>query len=306
MRYNFIFAAMIAAAASPLSVAWAAPKTQVKANALSNSTKEPVHFSVIVEGKGPDVILIPGLSTPRDVWQGTADQFKGRVRLHLLQVRGFGDAAGANADGPVLNPLVDELATYIRQNKLKNPSIIGHSMGGLMALMIGARYPKLPKKLMIVDALPYIGTLFDPKATVEKFAPRASTMREAIRAAPDEPASDHDQAAKIAATLSNSASAHQRIAGWVRKSDKRVSAQALYDDLTIDMRPELAKIVAPVTLLYAQDNNIMSAEQAKLTFIPQYEGTQKLKAIPITGSFHFIMLDQPEKFYAEAKAFLDK
>ena len=42
------------------------------------------------------------------------------------------------------------------------------------------------------------------------------------------------------------------------KSDPRVVAQALFDDMTTDMRPELSKISAPVTLLYAQDDRAMT------------------------------------------------
>ena len=112
-------------------------------------------FTVQVVGDGPDVVLIPGLSTSRSVWDGTVKALDGKYRLHLVQIRGFGDDAGVNSEGPVLEPFVAELADYI-DDEITNkgraaPAIIGHSLGGLTALMIGARYPQLAGRLMIVE-----------------------------------------------------------------------------------------------------------------------------------------------------------
>src|SRR3546814_19790556 len=44
---------------------------------------EGKRVTIKVEGKGPDVVLIPGLSSPRAVWDATAERLKGRYRLHL-------------------------------------------------------------------------------------------------------------------------------------------------------------------------------------------------------------------------------
>jgi pimeloyl-ACP methyl ester carboxylesterase len=127
---------------------------------------EGKRITVLVEGDGPDVVLIPGLSSPRAVWDVTTDRLKDRYRLHRVQIRGFGDEAGVNAEGPVLDPMMREVADYIddciTDQGRAAPAIIGHSMGGLTGLMIAARVPQEVGKLMIVDALPFIGTLFIP------------------------------------------------------------------------------------------------------------------------------------------------
>ena len=136
-------------------------------------------FTVLVEGDGPDIVLIPGLSSPRVVWDATADRLKGKYRLHRVQIRGFGDEAGVNAEGPVLEPMMREVADYIddciTDQGRTAPAIIGHSMGGLTGLMIAARVPQEVGKLLIVDALPFIGTLFDPAATVDSVKPVSYT-----------------------------------------------------------------------------------------------------------------------------------
>src|SRR5687768_16819857 len=73
----------------------------------------PTRFSVVVQGAGPDVILIPGLTASRDVWKGTVAAVPG-YRYHLIQVAGFANTpARANARGDVVAPLAEEVARYI-------------------------------------------------------------------------------------------------------------------------------------------------------------------------------------------------
>src|SRR6185503_16058409 len=74
---------------------------------------QPTRFSVQVVGRGPEVILIPGLTSGREVWRATATSLPG-YRYHLIQVSGFaGEGARGNRAGPVVAPLADEIARYI-------------------------------------------------------------------------------------------------------------------------------------------------------------------------------------------------
>lgn len=311
------FTVLVFAAFSLLihNVAHAAAPANCVANpkAASGTVKrEGKHFTVVVEGTGPDVVLIPGLATPRQVWEPTVSGLRNCYTFHIVQIRGFGDEGGINADGPVLDPFVKELADYIddeiTDKGRASPAIIGHSLGGLSALMIAAHYPQETGKVMVVDALPYIGTLFNPAATVETVKPQAEAMAAAMRSAygkPQPAPSDADPGAQsIAGQYSNTVAGRTAVARWMHASDARVIAQAFYDDMTTDMRGDLAKIMAPVTLLYAQDDSAFSAEAAKAMFEPQYASLPYFTAHMITGSRHFIMLDQPEKFAAEVAAFL--
>ncbi|QGY82273.1 alpha/beta hydrolase [Sphingorhabdus lacus] len=262
------------------------------------------------QGDVDDVILIPGLATSREVWDATRAAQRSCVRLHVIQIRGFGDAAEANGEGPVLEPFVRELGDYIADRIMagggKKPLIVGHSLGGLSGLMIAARYPDLVRKVMVVDALPFIGTLFHPAATVDLVRPQAERLAASIRSAYGQPKpvdTGRDPGPQSqAGGLTNNPRGRMTVDRWSRNSDPRVIAQALLDVMTTDMRPELSKISAPVTLLYAQDDSAMTVEQSTAAFLPQYSGTPNFKATQIRGSYHFIMLDQPEKF---AKALAD-
>src|SRR3546814_19559565 len=75
---------------------------------------EGKRITIEVEGDGPDVVLIPGLSSPRAVSDKTAEPLKGRYRLHLVQVRGYGgDVPGHNAAGQVSAQISPAVADFV-------------------------------------------------------------------------------------------------------------------------------------------------------------------------------------------------
>ncbi len=267
--------------------------------------------TILNEGKGPDVILIPGLSTPRAVWDATAARLKANHRLHIVQIRGFGDDAGPNAEGAVLPTVVEDVRGFIEDcivgQDRPAPAIIGHSMGGLTGLMVAAEAPGQVGKLMIVDALPFIGTLFGAP-TADALRPQADRMAAMLRAQYGQPkpegAVTDPGPASMAGGMSNTPAGRIAIAGWMRSADPRVTAQVLHDVMATDMRSALPKVTTPVTLLYAQDDSAMPAAMAKAAFEPQYAALPRFKAQMVPGSRHFIMLDQPDVFAQAVDAFL--
>jgi pimeloyl-ACP methyl ester carboxylesterase len=138
-------------------------------------------LSVTVTGKGPDVVLIPGLASSGAVWDATVKQLSATHRVHVVQVAGFAGAPVAgNAEGPVVEPLVEAVDGYIKSAHLKSPAVIGHSMGGFAGLLLARRHPEDVSRLMIVDSLPFFSVLFSPAATVESVKPQAAAMRDGM------------------------------------------------------------------------------------------------------------------------------
>jgi pimeloyl-[acyl-carrier protein] methyl ester esterase len=266
-------------------------------------TVKSIVESFIPTSPGYDVILIPGLASPRGVWDQTVTQLRRRYRVHIVQIRGFGDDAGVNASGPVLEPFVQELASYIENEIAEKgygkPAVIGHSMGGLSAAMIAARHPQLVCNILIQDSLPFIGLLFASNATVAMVEPQAKAMRDQGLAAGKQPANDG-----MLQTQSATPEGRAQVAKWSDTADYRVTMQAFYDVMTTDIRPELSKITVPVTLLYPYDPIVGPAEQVTALYTDAYAGLAGLKMKRIDNSRHFIMVDQPAKFAEEVDAFL--
>jgi pimeloyl-ACP methyl ester carboxylesterase len=293
-----IFAAALLAATAALAsgTAGAAP-TPAAAQPANAEASSP--FSTIVEGKGPDVILIPGLMSGRNVWDGAAASLGGKYRLHRLQVKGFAGEAPVKLEGPLLPGIVEQLHAYILANHLKQPRIVGHSMGGLIGLMLADAHPEDVGSLLVVDALPFAGTMFGPTITVEAIEPQAAAMRSQIAAMSDD--AFRSQEAATAATLSLTEGGRAKVLQSAMASDRATGAQAFYEDITTDLRPRMKSIATPITVAYAANP---AAPQAEGLFTAGYADTPHVRLVPVEGSAHFIMYDQPEKFQALLSQFL--
>jgi pimeloyl-ACP methyl ester carboxylesterase len=260
-------------------------------------------ITVSVRGDGPDVVLIPGLACSNAVWDATPKQLEGKFRLHLVQVAGFaGSAPRANAQGPIIQPVVDALDAYIKTNKLKAPKVIGHSLGGLMGLMLADQHPEDVGKLMIVDSLPFFPVLFGANNATDA-APQAASMRDTILNETQDAYAEGER--EFLRVLVKSPEGLKAVVGWAVASDKSVVARAMYEDMTTDMRPKLPEIKTPVTMLYPWDSaSGFSKEDVDKLYHENFASLPSKTLVRIDNSFHFIMLDQPEKFAAQVDAFL--
>lgn len=292
-----VVAALLATAA-PLTPALAQTTPVAAAPALDPVITQLPHISIATTGKGPAIFLIPGLASPRAVWDGVVADLARTHRVYLVEVHGFagGDIKGNDKTG-LLDGIAADLNGFIIANKIKNPAIAGHSMGGLLAMMMGARYPASTGSVLVVDSLPFFSLLFGPNVTVDSARPFAEQARARTLATPvpTEPVT-----ADPGGIWSNTAAGRIKVANWSNKSDPRVTAQALYEVMTTDLRPELTKVTAkPFTVLYATG----AGPQARQLWELGYTGSPAT-LVPIADSWHFIMLDQPAAFAQAVKDFL--
>ena len=260
-------------------------------------------ISVEVHGTGPDVVLIPGLSSSPRVWDGTIAAVPG-YRYHIVHVAGFaGKPAGANAQGPVLAPVAEEIARYIREARLERPAIVGHSMGGSWAMMVAGRHPGLASRVMVVDMMPFMGAMFGgPNATPETLRPVAEQIRAGMATAG--PAREQILQQTIASMVKTEA-LRAGVLEQSRASDPATSAQGFYDLIVTDLRPDLANIQVPLLVLYVLPAGApLTAEQIDQYYAASYAGAPNHQVRRIQDSYHFIMFDQPELFQRELRAFL--
>src|SRR3546814_19423208 len=89
-----------------------------------------------------------------------------------------------------------------------------------------------------------------------------------------------------------------KVAAWVTATDARVSGQAMYEDMTTDLRPDMAAIATPITLVYPYSAGLPK-ERADAFYRAEYAKAPNVTFVPVADSAHFEMLDQPAAF-AEA------
>ncbi len=269
------------------------------------ATTAPTRFTITDAGSvgNPDVILIPGLASSKAVWDGEIKLLAPKYRLHIVQVAGFAGApAGANASGPILPGIVEELHQYIVASK-QHPVVIGHSLGGLLALMLADKYPTDISKMVIVDALPFYAVVFDPHVTVDAVKPQAEAMRQQMASMPD--AQFAAMQPMIVSGMVKNADAQKLVAASSVSTDRTVFVNAMFEDLQTDLRSDIAKIKTPTLMIYPYDAAATKdAAAIDSIYHDAYQSMPNVKLIRIDDSRHFIMYDQPQKLDAAIEAFL--
>ena len=278
-----------------------APLTLAKAV----TTSAPL-ISVESEGKGQDVILIPGLGSSRDVWDDLSRQLSAHYRLHKVQLAGFaGQAPAVRENGKMVAPTAQAIADYITQHQLSHPAIIGHSLGGEVALLLAAQHPELPGRVAVVDALPFFSLLFNPQATPESVTPQASQFRQMLLSATDARFASQQQ--QGLARLVKTDAVREQLVNATLTSDRQTLADATFEIMTLDLRPQLPQIRVPVSVFYAWDPLYgIPAAQVDALYQQAYAGLAGVKLTRIDNSFHFMMYDQPVEFAKQVQAFLSR
>ncbi len=260
-------------------------------------------LSVEVVGSGPDVILIPGFASSREVWRLEADRLKATHRVHLVQLAGFAGEPWSHGDGPFVQPMADELARYVREQGLERPAVIGHSMGGMTGVLLAQQHPDLIGRVMSVDSLPFFSALFGPQVTVEAARPFADQAAAGILAA--DPAGFRAQQGQTAVGLARDPATRVAMVEWSMASDRRAMASAIREVMMTDLRPGLAAMMTPVWAVYAADaDGGAPSAMADALWGREYAALPGVRLIRVDGSRHFIMADQPGRFAELVDQFL--
>jgi len=250
---------------------------------------EPRSFRVDVKGSGRPMILIPGLSSPGEVWDGTIAHFEKRFECHRLTLAGF--AGQKPIDGPFLPTVRRELADYIRAKKLDKPIIVGHSLGGFLAFWLASTDPDLVGAVIAVDGLPYLpGAMGGATVTPEQ-------IEQMSRYIASQTAEQFAMQTRMSLSMMITRKEDlERIAASSVKSDPATAGRAMQEMMTTDLREAVAKIKVPVLLIGAGDGEETYAKQ--IAAIPHHE------LVMAKDSKHFVMLDVPDFFYATLDRFL--
>ncbi len=291
----------------PVGHAAAAPDARPAAQAPA-----PFHsFHVDVTGKGRPMILIPGLSSSGDTWATTVARYKDRFRCHVLTLAGF---AGVSAiTTPVLATARTEIVAYIRDQQLDHPIIVGHSLGGTLALAVAVDHPELVGPIVVVDSLPFLaGAQFQAK-TLDDARANIAAMRAYMTSQTRAQYEDFVKSGAATRFMVTSPADLEKVTAWGLASDQEAVADAMADLMSLDLRRDIARIASPTLVLgtwaglheqlksYGMD---VPRESFVETFQGQFAELPKLHFAMAERSRHFIMLDDPEWFFAQLDTFL--
>lgn len=273
-------------------------------------------FNVKVVGKGPAVILIPGLASSGDVWQTTVEALKNDYQLHILTLAGFAGTAPLPASAWTNGYLATQqqaILRYISEQQLQKPVVIGHSLGGYLALALASAASDNISAAINVDGLPALGALFaqNSAAAASSNTATAHTKNNAAKdhKAPQQPAGGFDPML-MAKGMTNNEAWQQRIVADMARSDGMTSGRVMGELMRADLRPQLGNIKVPVLTLgalqngapYATPTQVQTNYQTQLANAP----TQYHSFAFAADSKHFIMADAPDWLNQQIRQFLQQ
>jgi pimeloyl-ACP methyl ester carboxylesterase len=263
-------------------------------------------FQVKVTGHGQPMILIPGLASPGAVWDSTVAHFKEHYECHVISLAGFAGTPAQPSTGPLLAGVREELAAYILRLKLPHPIIVGHSLGGFLALDLAATHPDLTGRLVIVDSLPFLMGIMKPGATADDAKQFAAVASNSFSQMKPEAYAQMIRNGPNGSTMAASSADLDRIIAWGLSSDPATVSRAMAELYSSDLRSELPRIKSPTLVLaawigYAPYSSHAFAEQ---TYSGQYAGLTGTNLKISDTARHFIMLDEPQWMFTQIESFL--
>lgn len=245
------------------------------------------------------VIFIPALFCGSWQWNREIDSLASRYDVYALTLPGFDGrsfaAAGDTASPNLMQHAAADISRLIQGRRLAHPIIVGHSLGGTLAVLFGATYADEPGAIIAVeggypiasDAAKRTAAAQASAAPYDSATPStlASVLRtRMLRYVITSPA-DVDSVGKYAA-LSDPAA----IAAWMRAA------------LSLDLTPRLHEIRAPLLEIVPFDTTIdpyqgfashAAKAQAYTTWL-SHAPNGSLRVID--HARHFVMFDQPAAF----------
>ncbi len=252
-------------------------------------------FDIKIHGKGDkNMIMLPGWGCSGDVWNETIEHLGDGYMCYIFTMPGFGGVVPESS--PNLNEWVNSIASYIKEYKIEKPVVIGHSIGGGIAMMLAAEYPGLISKIIVVDALPCVAALNNP---VFKSAenPDCSAYIQQFSSMNDE--QFYQMQKSTMASLMSDTAHRKEVMNWTLNSDRNTLAEIFCQYLNNDMRELISNISCPaLILLESPFKNIQQVISDQF---------KNMKAATIEYSnkgLHFIMYDDKEWYLRQIDNFL--
>lgn len=263
------------------------------ANVFGQTTTYP--FEVVKTGNGSrSIIFIPGFSCSGKVWDETKSKYEKDFTCYTLTMAGFADAKPQATI--TFQHWTTEIARYIQDNKIKKPILIGHSMGGGLAMAIAADYPKLIDKILVVDAVPCLAALMNPSFKSNPTNDCSAIVNQMLAVSDEQ--FYNMQKMSISQMLADT-SKHELVVGWSVLSDRKTFGEMYCDFSNTDLREKIKTIKCPsLILLESYFVNIKTAIEA------QYKNLKTADLQYADKGLHFIMYDDKDFYFKQLDKFL--
>jgi pimeloyl-ACP methyl ester carboxylesterase len=252
------------------------------------TTEGMVHYEM--HGRGAPVVLLHGWLNSWDVWRPTMLGLseRGRHRIYALDFWGWGESDKRAQF--TLSSYASMVMQFMGSMGIAAAPVIGHSMGGTVALTVALDYPQLVKKVAIVGS-PIRGNSLN---WMLRMAGR-QWVAHAVWRVPH---------VLDIVTWRALAGDRRETYEMIRRDVSRTTLEAFFlsigDLRRADLRSRLDSLTMPAIGIFGVHDNIVNPNQAQLMskYVPHAR-------VEMMGqSRHFPMRDEPEKFLDVLSSFL--
>lgn len=273
---------------------------------------------VEVSGTGPTaMVLIPGMACDWTVWREFMERNGERYTMYAVTLPGFGGSAAppypelpegtAGLDPADPTPWMDNavaaVARVIEERGLDKPVVMGHSLGGHLALKLGIERPGLVGWVIDVDGMPVfpMGAMTTAQNRVDQVN---AALAPAIMGAPDDVWVE-----SLARNAERSATDLERalgVARMIRATPARVLKHWYLEMVVSDLTLRMAEMAPPTLLMAAISDPLPSMDLGETR---QYWQDMDHYSATSTSCFyltakHFLMWDRPEEFDRDVADFV--
>lgn len=262
----------------------------------SSATSSDVSpFEVKISGQGKQsIIFIPGFACSGNVWNETVLRYEKDFTCYTLTMAGFADAK-PQPHASFIN-WEKGIVDYIQQHKITKPILIGHSMGGALALAISSDYPDLIDRIIVVDGLPCLAALvnvdFKPVASMD-----CNPVITQMATLSDEQFADM-QKRTIPKMLADTTK-QPLVVSWSVQSDRKTFAEMYCDFSNTDLREKIkTSNCSALILLESYFANMKPAMEE------QYKNLKNAHLKYAEKGLHFIMYDDQNWYFKQVDDFI--
>lgn len=153
------------AALLTLTLAWICPAGPAARAQVPEPDSAP--GAGLLEGRGEyEMVLIHGLGADSGIWDGVKPFLAGTFRVFTFELSGHGRTQ------PMVDPTIEKesarLAAFLEDNDIVYPTLVGHGLGGMIALQYSLDHPADVYRLVMIDAAPRQLATTEQKAEVAR------------------------------------------------------------------------------------------------------------------------------------------
>jgi pimeloyl-ACP methyl ester carboxylesterase len=245
------------------------------------------------QGTGRPLIIIHGLFGSSDNWRGIAKQLATQAQVIRLDLPNHGQSPHSNDISYDL--MADDVSELMADLNLQQVDVIGHSIGGKVAMALAACYPEKVRRLLVVDIAP------------KAYPDRHSDIFEALLALD---LSQFSKRSEVDLALAN-AIADKAIRQFLLMNlgltdgqlEWRINLQGLSEHYSQLLQPVCEGLVVEQLALFLRGGLSNYIEQDDEVMIKQSFPNSDITTVEQSG--HWIHVERPELFLSHVKQFFD-